>query len=372
MANASDGNVIHVDFSVKARRRRRPRRAPKPRRGHLVEPDAAPLPFPYAASRADAAQEKTAEDVDADGAEDAGAAEVLAALYTRQQAARLVGVSPARLRTWERRALVVPSTVVGRRKRYTFQDLISLRSAHSLLQRGVPFQTVLTNLEQLRERLPTQDNPLSALSFVVEGKRLIVRDVRGSFEPLSGQSVIDFSVQRACDDVVRALSSVSSEVTRKRAYDSYLEGCRFDEDETTFARAEAAYLRALKLDPTLANALTNLGNLRYRQERFEEAAGLYREALVLDAEQPEALYNLGFLSLEDGDAATAVTWFQKALDADPSFADAHFNLAMALEESQREAQAIVHWRAYLRLEREGPWADAARHRLRNRAVPILE
>ena len=47
--------------------------------------------------------------------------------------------------------------------------------------------------------------------------------------------------------------------------DAYLEGCRLDEDEATLDRAEACYRRAITLDPALANALTNLGNLRFRR-----------------------------------------------------------------------------------------------------------
>ena len=51
---------------------------------------------------------------------------------------------------------------------------------------------------------------------------------------------------------------------RRSAYELYLEGCRFDEDPQTMERAAEAYVAALRLDPALSCAITNLGNLRYR------------------------------------------------------------------------------------------------------------
>ena len=96
--------------------------------------------------------------------------------------------------------------------------------------------------------------------------------------------------------------------------------------------AEDCYRRALQLDPTLSNALTNLGNIRFRQGQVDDAEQLYLQALEVDASQPEAHYNLGFLAYERGEPSVAIPHFERALVEDPSFADAHFNLAMALEE----------------------------------------
>ena len=67
---------------------------------------------------------------------------------------------------------------------------------------------------------------------------------------------------------------------RARAYEYYLEGCRYDENERTFDEAEEAYQKALELDPTLSNALTNLGNLEYRRGgQLDSAEIYYRKAL---------------------------------------------------------------------------------------------
>src|SRR5262249_41551835 len=147
-----------------------------------------------------------------------------------------------------------------------------------------------------------------------------------------GQLRLDFEISDLRDDVVRVLKRGGRTSDLSLAYQHYLEGCRFDESEGGFERAEAAYRRAIELDPTLANAFTNLGNLVYRRGRFEEAENLYIRALQVDPDQPEAFYNLGFLLYDRGDAAAAALNFRRALRSDPAFADAHFNLAMALSD----------------------------------------
>ena len=147
---------------------------------------------------------------------------------------------------------------------------------------------------------------------------------------------------------------------RAAAYAYYLEGCRLDEDEATWRQAESAYSSAIDLDPTLSNAITNLGNLRYRQRRLVEAEALYLRALEVEPGQPEGLYNLGFLQFERGALHEAASSFEEALSSEPAFADAHFNLAMVQEELGDENAALSHWEAYLELEPNGPWAEVAR------------
>lgn len=292
-----------------------------------------------------------------------GARDPLADLYSRREVARLFGWSDGRLRGWERSGFLPPSAGVGRRRFYTFQDLIGLRAAKGLLDRGVPLKEVRRSVEALRTALPKCVRPLTELRVTAEGTSLLVRDELGMYEPTTGQRVIDFCVEELKDDVVRVLRAKTSAEDQASAYELYLEGCRLDEDEATYERAERAYERAIALDPSLSNALTNLGNLCYRRGDVERAENCYSRALEVDAEQPEAHYNFGFLHLERGDPSRAAECFRRALEHDPSFADAHFNLAMACEELGERERARGHWESYLALEPKGPWAEIARRHL---------
>lgn len=285
-------------------------------------------------------------------------------LFRRAEVARLFGIPEGRLRYWDRLGFIKPSGNVGGRRYYTFQDLIGVRAAKDLLDGGAPLSAVRRSVESLRRTLPHVTRPLNELRVRAEGHAIVVQDHDRVYEPETGQLHLDFEVRTLRDDVVRILrpDAVDPE-RRRRAYSSYLEGCRLDEDPNTFDRAEECYRQAITLDPSLANALTNWGNLRFRLGDVEEAERLYRRALSIDEEQPEAYYNLGFLAFERGDMEEAVRLFGAAVEHDPGFADAHFNLAMALEETERRTDARKHWRSYLELDPTGPWAEIARRHL---------
>ncbi|NLY92485.1 MAG: tetratricopeptide repeat protein [Myxococcales bacterium] len=287
----------------------------------------------------------------------------LSDLYSIGEVAKLFDLSVGRLRYWDRTGFLSPSATHGSRRYYNFQDLVGIRAAKGLIERGVKLTEVRRALEALRDSLPRVIRPLSELRVVAEGSRVVIRDRGAKYEPITGQLLIDFEVNGIADDVVKKLRVEPRSRDRASAYEFYLEGCRLDEDEATFDRAEAAYKRALELDPSLANAVTNLGNLAYRRGRSEEARAYYTRALEIDPDQPEALYNLGFLALELGNAERAVELFERAIASDPSFADAHFNLALAHEELGDPRSAKRHWREYLSLEPTGAWAEIARRHL---------
>ncbi len=330
MNDDRDDNVIHVSFGRDGTYERRPAPAP-------VEPTAEQLA---------AGHELPTKDP-------------LAALYSVGDVAKLFSLKESQLRYWMSVEFIAPSAKVGSRRYYAFQDLIGIRAAKALLEQGVPLREVRRSVDALRQSLPKVVRPLAELRVVADGQTVVVQDEDGSFEPTTGQGVLDFRVEALKDDVVRVLRPPSNDGDRRTAYELYLEGCRLDEEEATYDLAERAYRSSLKLDPSLANALTNLGNLCYRRDRVEEAEGHYRKALEVDAEQPEALYNLGFIRFEEGDPGDAVEYFEAALKSDAAFADAHFNLAMAYEELDEAGRARPHWETYLVLEPEGDWAAVA-------------
>lgn len=293
--------------------------------------------------------------------------EPAAGLYTVTEVARLFGYTESRLRYWHRSGFLEPSARVAGRNYYTFEDLIGVRAAKGLLEQGVPLQQVRRTVESLRNTLPKATRPLSEVRVLADGHKVLVQDDTGKYEPVTGQAVLDFSIDGLESDVVRILRADGDD--RSKAYEYYLEGCKLDEQPGTFEQAEEAYQKALSLDPTLSNALTNLGNLNYRRDQLVDAEYYYRRALECDPEQPEALYNLGFLHFERDEVDTAIKLFREALKSDPSFADAHFNLAMALEEWGDRSAARPHWQQYLALEPAGSWADIAQKHVDEEPTP---
>jgi len=284
-------------------------------------------------------------------------------LFTGTEVARLLGMSVGRLRSLDRAGIVSPSGRRRGRRAYTFPDIIALRAARDLLQQRVRLRDVARAIQNIRASLPRVTRPLAELRIVSDGQRVVVKSASGIFEPLTGQMLLDFDVKDLRDDVVRVLRPVAGRERARAAYDLYVRASSLDEDPMTVGEAEALYRRAVELDPWLAIAYTNLGNICFRRGDEAEAETLYRRALTVDAAQPEAQYNLGYVMLERGAAAEAIDFFKGAIASDPRFADAYFNLAMAYEQLGRAAEARPCWRRYLELEPTGTWADIARRHL---------
>jgi tetratricopeptide (TPR) repeat protein len=284
-------------------------------------------------------------------------------LFTGTEVVRLLGISTGRLRSLDRAGIVRPT---GRRRghrAYTFPDIIALRAARDLLAQRVRLRDVARAIDNIRQAIPKVTRPLAELRIVSDGKRVVLKSSAFSYEPISGQMLLDFDVKALRDDVVRVLRPVVGRERARTAYDLYVRASQLDEDPATLEEAEQLYQRALELDPWLAIAYTNLGNIRFRRGDEDAAEKLYNKALSLDAAQPEAQYNLGYVMLERGHPGEAVEFFKGAIASDPQFADAYFNLAMAYEQAGDPGKARPCWRRYLEIEPTGTWAEIARKHL---------
>lgn len=112
--------------------------------------------------------------------------------------------------------------------------------------------------------------------------------------------------------------------------------------------AEQYYALAVKDADTAATALNNLGNVHYRQRRFQRAAEMYRRSIDAQPESVEPRVSLGALLVttkQYGDAARVLTQavpLCQGRDARVR-AKAYFNLALALE-GIGDAKGAADWR----------------------------
>jgi tetratricopeptide (TPR) repeat protein len=269
--------------------------------------------------------------------------------YSSRDVAQIVGISESRVRYWAQTGVVGPSERAGGRVAYTFEDLVGVRAAKELLDGGLTLQRARKNLDALRAQLGV-DRPLTRLRVRSDGEQLLVSDGTASFEPLTGQLVLDFGLDELEGKLARlsALPPTTPTTRAESAWAWFVEGgdceARGDDD-----RALIAYQKALEGDPALAAAHTNLGNLHYRRGERGEARGAYEEALQLDPEQPEARYNLANLLDDVGEHEAACQEWARVVASCPEFADAHYNLAVACVRGGDADTARVHLRRYLAL-----------------------
>jgi tetratricopeptide (TPR) repeat protein len=106
----------------------------------------------------------------------------------------------------------------------------------------------------------------------------------------------------------------------------------------------------------LADVLYRLGDIAAARER-------YFAAVEIDEDYVEARANLGCILAEQGRLDLAIAAFEGALAFHDTYPDVHYHLARVLDEAGRPDEAEAHWRAFVEIMPESPWAENARKRL---------
>ena len=280
-------------------------------------------------------------------------------LYTTEQAARLFGVRPHRLRYWAQSGFIVPSGCRDGRAAYTFRDLVALKVARALLDEGMPVRRVRACLDALRLKLPASDADLATTRIrVVEG-HLVVDDENGAFDPRTGQGVLDFhlrGLEKEVAEVVALGTNGGAPGEEETAYAAFERGRALEAADLD--AAIDAYRRAVEADPYFAAAWTNLGALWADCGDLDAARDCFERALEADPDQSEARMNLAALAMEQGDHEVAIFGYRQVLRTAPECYEAHYGLARALLAVGGRAQAAAHLRRFLKAAVEAGEASA--------------
>src|SRR5260370_399105 len=227
--------------------------------------------------------------------------------YTTEEVARLLGLSPAQIRSYTRAGFLSPSRAARGELRFSFQDLVLLRAAKGLMAARIPAAKIRGSLRRLKQQLPRARARAAAARRVEED--------------LDAEQWFALGLE--------------------------LEVSEADE-------ARDAYRRALELDPHHADAHVNLGRLLVEADRAEEAETHFRAAVADHPGHATAWFNLG-IALEDRRRPNdAVKAYEQAIVADRRLADAYFNLARLYEQAGEKGAAPRPLSLYRRVARNGP------------------
>jgi tetratricopeptide (TPR) repeat protein len=278
--------------------------------------------------------------------------------YSTRDVAALLGIPVSQVRSYVRSGFLVPGQGPRGEYRFTFQDLILLRTAKGLVEARVPPRRIVLALRNLREQLP-EGRSITGVRISAQGHHVVVRDGREVWNPESGQALLDFEVSELAREAasleegrsqrVRQLAPVEEpeavETTEEDNAEEWFDrGAELELDDP--AAAEDAYRQALEIDPTMVDARLNLGRLLHEAGRTVEAEGHYRSALETRPDDPTALFNLGVALQDLGRPAEAAEIYEKVLEIDPALADAHYNLAVIYEALGRKKAAFRHLKSY--------------------------
>ena len=260
----------------------------------------------------------------------------------------ILRLSRSTLRGLIKNGFVKPERGPKRELRFSFQDLIVLRAARSLLEAKVPLRRINRSLQDLRRHLP-EEAPLSGLSISAIGDEVVVRDGKNHFHADSGQYVLGFDVSVE-NGIVRVVERKEAPAPEPAVPDTDEWFHRALElEETDPAQARAAYERIVEADPENSAAWINLGRLLHEQDATDEAENVYRRAIEQCGADPVLMFNLGVLMEDLGRPQQALEAYQSAITEDPALADGHFNLARLYEAIGQPQHAIRHLGQYRRL-----------------------
>ena len=113
--------------------------------------------------------------------------------YTFAAVSRILGVAEAKLRYWSQSGFVGPSRRRGARQTFTFQDLVAVRAAKELVERGFSPAQIRKALDAVRAALPSVNRPLERLRVAWDGNTLALVADGAAFE-VTGQRLFDFGL----------------------------------------------------------------------------------------------------------------------------------------------------------------------------------
>ncbi|HEY3635703.1 MAG TPA: tetratricopeptide repeat protein [Caldimonas sp.] len=272
-----------------------------------------------------------------------------ASTYTIRGIQEMLGLSRGVISGLIASGFVTPSRGPRNEYRFTFREVVLLRTAVELRAARIPQRKILASLRKLRATLPAE-LPLTGLRITAVGNDVTVRDGGAQWQADTGQLVMDFDVAPSAGTVA-FLQRTPARPTPPPA-DAAAWFSRAEALEASDRRAaESAYRRVLAIDPTHGDAYLNLGALLCESHRYDEAVALYDQALRRKPNEALLHFNRA-IALEDrGDAAAALASYHACLRLAPDLADAHYNAARLHQQLGDARQAVRHFNAYRRLQR---------------------
>ncbi len=264
--------------------------------------------------------------------------------YGVHEVQRLLRLPRSTIRSLVHAGFVTPSRGARGAWRFSFQDLIVLRTAQALVEANVPARRITRSMRELKKRLPDK-MPLSGLAIGAVADRVVVREGGARWQAESGQYVLEFEA-----DPANGAPRVIERPPQRDAQSLFEEAA--SAETTDVEAAIHAYQQALAAEPAFVDAAVNLGRLFHDLGDLAGAERVYRAAAAL-SDDAVLMYNLGVLLDDQHRSAEALEAYQAAVACDPEFADAHYNLGLLYESLGRAQDAIRHMARYRVLNGRG-------------------
>jgi len=299
-------------------------------------------------------------------------------LFETHEASKILDLPEDRIRSCVRAGFLEPERGPDRKYRFTFQDLLVLKTTKGLLDSGVPARRISRLLNSLRRQI-SADLHLASLTIYADGSKVVVWDGSARWEPGSGQFLFDFDPPPARQDLPAAASQerspgASQDLPPAARHEPALTALRAGIPDLTLVATMEPEAPAAKperpamvrrpaperrpsgdRDPTPGTSPPRWTPVVIDISEIAARAGVETRAdssaaRGLDAEQ---WFELA-CELEGESRDEARQAYHRALALDPTMADAHVNLGRQYHEIKDFAKAEAHYRAAAQYAPEDP------------------
>lgn len=120
--------------------------------------------------------------------------------------------------------------------------------------------------------------------------------------------------------------------------------------DNRYQEGQSCLEKALKINPHLAEAWYNLGNIVFHQKQLEEALACYERAAASDPKMAAAFTQIGLTLLEMGKICNADKPLLKAIEIDPEEYFAHLGLSEFYRRTKDGTKALKYAQTAIKLE----------------------
>ncbi len=150
--------------------------------------------------------------------------------FNSKTASRITGLSFRQIDYWDRTHFIKPSVSeasgYGSVRLYSFNDLVQLKVAKTLIDKGLSLQKIRKAINYLKKNIPDVKKPLSELRFLTDGETIftITKDKKSIIDTLKEGQLV-FSI--ALGEILEKLEGEVSALQKERKYEVTIRGKKY-------------------------------------------------------------------------------------------------------------------------------------------------
>lgn len=150
--------------------------------------------------------------------------------FNSKAVARITGLTFRQVDYWDRTHFIKPSEVeaagYGSARLYSFNDLVQLKVAKTLIDKGISLQKIRKAITYLKKHTPEISKPLAEMRFLTDGSTIFVitKDRKEIIDTLKGGQLV-FSI--ALGEIIEDLKGEVASLSTERKYSVSVRGKKY-------------------------------------------------------------------------------------------------------------------------------------------------